>query len=256
MGYRIASFTVGVLLLSLTGCNSPQDPNSAYQSGRNAGVVEGRAIGYKDGYEKGVAEGFEKARPGTNNALSGSASAIYKVLVWGGALKISLSLGLAMFVLLGLGSNVEIAGKLLFAVLGSLLTILATMYLHISGAAESVLLLAAPSSLAGQLWWMFFSSVVMYWAMKGLYVLARSALLATKPWPVFDAWVVFILASILTLLVPVLIGVFNDVPDVTKYLASNLLSGALIGGIYYLAYGLLTHKFDADAAALMSKQEK
>ena len=60
----------------------------------------------------------------------------------------------------------------------------------------------------------------------------------------------FILASVMTLMGPLLWGLFSEVPDITRYFAANLLSGVLVGGIYWIAHGLLSGKLTEAIAKL------
>ncbi|MFA5925067.1 MAG: hypothetical protein WC856_27940 [Methylococcaceae bacterium] len=239
---RTLVITIWVLFtVTLLGCepNRPSDPNEWYAEGRKAGVEEGRAIGIKEGYDKGLEAGFEKSYPGTPTQLQGIALKTYKVLVWGGALKVCLSIGLALIVLIGHASGpLEAIGRVLFGVLGSVATILAVTYLKIAGIAESLFLLPAASSLFGQLFWISVAATTVFWAFEGMYVF-----LQRNRGPLLEAWVAFFLSSVLTFMLPVLTGLFGSVPDISKYFAANILAGTLVGGVYYLAAGLVTGKF-------------
>ena len=76
----------------------------------------------------------------------------------------------------------------------------------------------------------------MYWMLWLLNQLLRHG---GKGDAVVDGWIVCGLSALLAVSVAVALESWRSVPDVTRYVAGALFSGALLGGIYYFALKLL-----------------
>lgn len=218
------------------GCGPERrEPRSECHKEYNEGVK----VGLEEGLDKGYQEGFEAARPGTSENLSPLAHSIYWLSVWGGALKLVASLGIASLYLIShTAKPEEIIGKILFGVLGCALTLVGIAYLPISLArTESILLLPSPPSIIGQFVVLAIAGSAMYWILEMLCKLNKlhGALI--------EGWLVLLLTGIMTFLVSLLIGIFTSVPDITKYLSASIFTGIIFGGVYYFAHGLLKGKF-------------
>lgn len=201
---------------------------------------QGFEAGRKKGYEMGYKEGFEKGRPGTAIALSGISAEIYTILVWGGVLKIILSLFIAnIAIIFSTGNGLEITGKSLFAILGAGATVVLAVFLKFTADTEAILLAPAPQFFLWQLLLVAGASVATYWLFDGLV-----RFLSANHSQVIQGWLVFVLSAILALLVPIGWGLFKSVPEITKYVSAYIFCGVLIGGIYFVATALLKGRFE------------
>ena len=249
MAARIRTVYLLLLIMSfgLVACSN-ESPD--YRRGYDHGVEKGKEIAssesFADGYRKGSAEGyrkgFEQARPGTPIKLSGVALAFYKLLVWGGALKVIGSLLVAAFALFrNSDSFAETAGKIIFSVLGATVTIVLVMYFSISDGVVTALLSPAPPTLASQLVLLVIAGICMYVFLEVLFKLCS----ASSHRPKTEAWLIAIIASLISLLVPVLVVFGERVPEVTGYLGANFFAGSLLGGLYWLGNAALNRRFSS-----------
>lgn len=242
---RIVHLVFLIMSFGLVAC-SDQSPD--YRRGYGDGLEKGKVIAssqsFDEGYRKGSAEGyrkgFEQARPGTPIKLSGVALAFYKFLVWGGALKVIGSLVIAAFALFrNSDSFAETAGKVIFSVLGATVTIVLVMYFSISDGVVTALLSPAPAALAGQVVLLVIAGICMYVFLEVLFRLCS----ASSHRPKTEAWLIAIIASLISLLIPVLVVFGERVPEVTGYFGANFFAGSLLGGLYWLGNAALSRRF-------------
>ncbi|MGH8564865.1 MAG: Yae1 family protein [Gammaproteobacteria bacterium] len=231
-----AIITLGLIvsvILLLLGCNSSEQ----YQRGYREGHQAGREQTAQERYDAGYRDGFERAKPGSAQGMPEWVQAIYRVMIWGGVLKIIVSLLYTAITLTFIDDNEKhVLGKVLFGALGVTLAIAVGVYVRLPEVAEAILLIPAPSSFAGQLFAMGVAACGMYWMLWLLTQLLRHG---GQGHAVADGWIVCGLSALLAVLVPVGLESWRSVPDVTKYLAGALFSGTLLGGMYYFALKLL-----------------
>lgn len=239
MGLRYSWLLLLVVTLSL-GLTACEDKSEVYRRGHAAGVQEAKAGAFEDGYRQGYRTGFEEGRPGTPTNLGGAALTFYKILVWAGALKILGSLFLAALALFGNSDSAgEAVGKIIFTVLGAVVTVVLVMHFSISATVVDALLQPAPGALAVQLGWMCGAAFGMYVFLEALFRVCS----ADSHRPKTEAWLMAVIASLISLLVPVLLVFWERVPEVTRYIGANLFTGVLLGGLYWLGNSALNRRF-------------
>jgi hypothetical protein len=229
------------LLLGLTAC---ENESEAYRRGFAKGVTEGakeaKLKAFDDGYRQGYQIGFEEGRPGTSTNLSGATLAFYKILVWAGALKILGSLVLAGLALFNNSDTAgEAVGKIIFSVLGAVVTIVLVMYFSISATVVNALLEPAPSALFVQILWMCGAAIGMFLFLEVLFQVCS----ADSHRPKTEAWLMAVIASLISLFIPILQVFWERVPEVTRYIGANLFTGVLLGGLYWLGNSALNRRF-------------
>lgn len=229
------------VLLGLTACEKESEAyNRGYADGVTVGAKEAKPKAYDDGYRQGYKVGFEEGRPGTSTNLSGATLAFYKILVWAGALKILGSLLLAGWALFSNSdTGDEAIGKIIFSVLGAVVTIVLVMYFSISVTVVNALLEPAPSALSAQIIWMFAAAIGMFLFLEALFRVCS----ANSHRPKTEAWLMAVIASLISLFIPVLQVFWERVPEVTRYFGANLFTGVLLGGLYWLGNSTLNLRF-------------
>lgn len=235
-------FLVIMFSSGITGCN---DEQAAYRRGYDAGMTAGRQeakpIAFDEGYSKGYRKGFEEARPGTPTKLTGATLTFYKILVWAGALKILGSLLLAATSLFAnSNSATEAVGKIIFSVFGAVIMLVLVIYFSISATVVDSLLAPAPSTLPAQLSWICGTAVFMYFFLEVLFRVCS----ADSHRPKAEAWSMAVIASLISLLAPILTVFWERVPEVTLYIGANLLIGVLLGGLYWVGNSALNHRLN------------
>jgi hypothetical protein len=250
---RIVYLLLLIMSFGLVACsNESPDYRRGYEHGVEKGKEITRSESFAEGYSKGSADGyrkgFEQGRPGTPIKLSGVALTFYKLLVWGGALKVIGSLLFAAFALFrNSDSFAETAGKFIFSVFGATVTIVLVMYFSISDRVVNALLSPAPATLALQVVLLAIAGISMYVFLEVLFRLCS----ASRHRPKAEAWLLAIIASLISLLIPVLVVFGERVPEVTGYFGANLFAGSLLGGLYWLGSAALNRRFSP--AEIVSK---
>lgn len=229
---------IAFTLIMITGCK--QDYDRGYHAGLKAAPENVLEKARKKGYQEGYEMGFKKSYPGTPVAISEPYASVYKLLVWGGLAKIIITLIFVNLQLVFSGnSGQKILGKVIYSGLGLGAVIFMsailpevgkTLDLFLAETPTSTLLqllIAAVSSVGGFFFWFF---TIKFFVKKHSQVLL--------------GWCAFFLTAILTVLIPLSIVLFTQVPDISSYSSSLVLCGILIGGLYYIGDSLLREKHD------------
>lgn len=246
---------IAVLLLGACEQYCPEETlNQSYEKGVSDGSEaaaeesrRSRKFGYEEGYEEGYAKGntegyqkgFEAARPGTPSSFGVIGKIVYTAAIWGGALKLVLSLIYILWYMIFWegSSSGHVAGKILMGVLGLFFAIIVVGRLPAAQMTESLLLSPAPESLLLQLVYILLVGAAAYWM---LFVLIRY--LYRMSAPLAQGALVFCLSAIITFLLPVLAAFLFRVPQIGNFVAGTIFSGLFVGTIYYFGYNLLKEK--------------
>lgn len=232
LSVKVLSF---VVLLGLLSACSPSGPPKNAEQIKQECYMEGHRQGLKDGeqegYDKGYNEAFDRVYPGSVHQRSGLLWSTQKIFAILGALKIIISLAfLIVYLLRRYNSIKEFAGKMLMGTLGSIVVIWSASAFSISDKLKDFLLFPSSETIWG---WLFLGSI----SASVTYIVLRSvnAFLHAMQGARIEAWCIFTASALITILFPTLLSFFKDVPDINDYLASEVLVGVLIGGVYFIA---------------------
>ena len=230
-----------LLLLCLTSC----EQNVADQH-FNEGYGQGYAVGKKEGYASGYREAYELIHPSTDHHYSAMVGFVHQAFALLGAVKIILSIVLCCLILIEKSaSNIEVAAKIMFAAMGSVVAFFSSPSLGVQTSLDSVLTSPSPSNQTG-VWVIILLSAGSTYALVSLFTRLFKRIHGVK----IEAWCIFLLAGLGTIILRPLGGFLFESPDVNNYLGSNFLIGVSIGGVMYLAIQLLN---DAVSASLSVK---
>lgn len=226
-------FFASFLLVGSIGCERRQVTqeelnNEFYQKGHSDGLQKGYEEGMKEGYK----QIFQKTYPGRDPRLLGFWGDVQRILIYLGAFKIILALFFIIGYLLNISRNAyEGIGKVLMGGLGSIIIFWTANIFGFSDEVRGFLLTSASETIMGWLITGIIAAFITYL----LFFLFRKLFMEYDYGPQIEAWCIFIASASLTVLIPAFLAFLKDTPDINRYLASEIIVGSLIGGIYYLA---------------------
>jgi hypothetical protein len=220
---------LAVLLFSfvfLAGCEQKVE-DVHYRQGYSDGYVKGKAAGYSEGYQT--------AYPGTNHRYSSVVGGAHKLFAFLGAFKIVVSLVIfIVFLFERSKSSEEVAGKILFGAVGSVLAFFTLPLLGVQGTLNSALLAPSPSN-SLKLWVLTIFAGVITFALGNVAEKIFRAI--NGVW--IEVWGIFTATALVTVLVHGLVNLFWYSSDVNDYLGSDILVGVFMGGLLYIATRLV-----------------
>lgn len=241
-----------VIALILVGAAFNATYDRGYRAGRSDGYYDGLQAGREYGQQEGERAAILRFFPGGDPHLDGVWGAGYRVLVFAGAIKVIGALLFAIVFLIRRGTGRQIVGKIIMGALGTVLVFWLSRAVGFSAFLRHAALQPVASS---ALFWFLrgVGAAVMVYAAIATF---RRIFVRTQVAVWVDAWCILVITAVVTPTVPVLMDTLFAVPDINRYLSSDVLPGALMGGLFYLAQELLGADSTAFAAAPRTKPKE
>lgn len=243
--FRVIIFCLFALSLA-AGCENQQTRNEYWTAGYKQGHTQGKQEGYnegnsaglsagqREGYRKGYAEGFAAVFPSTNHGYSAVLGTTSTVLASLALIKILLSIVILNYLLIERSaSKEELAAKIIFGVLGSIIAYFTAPLLGIQSGLSKFLLLSSPDN--SVLVWsiILVSAVSTYWIARGIQLLYPHV---HGVW--VEVWTVLVSVLLGTVLVSFLFHVFTGAAP-AGYVGGDILIGVTIGVMTFFAVKLV-----------------
>ena len=231
----LLALVLAVATIGCTPANNDEKSTHAYTLGYEEGRADGKKAesdNFKNGYNKGYVAGYEAVRPGAGSRLDSPGTAVAITIALFGFLKIAAVIAWFTGTLIRRSSsNYELSAKILATALAFIVLFWFENSLSVgfSTTLDDVLFRGAMPARDGKIFWGMAGAIGAY----SLFGSARLLIRFTRNKPAYETFCVFSASFILAIVLHFGVALVL-VPNLNRYLFSDIMIGVTIGGLFYI----------------------